>query len=162
MLICSCSRLPMWSVLKVAIFCEIRDVCPPELEKEQVLLGELTGMNLLNAIIIGNCSLAFHLYLTFLTGAAFSGVPSVPNPFWNKILLLFGFIYALLFSFAKASYFALFLHNVENLFLTALSVLHKQKYEQYWSYNLKDKAECTNKGKRTVFLYKFFSFFQKI
>lgn len=106
-------------------------MCPPELEKEQVLLGELTGMNLLNAIIIGNCSLAFHLYLTFLAGAAFSGVPSVLNPFWNKILLLFGFIDALLFSFAKASYFALFLHNVENLFLTALSVLHKQKYEQY-------------------------------
>lgn len=63
-------------------------------------------------------------YLILLTGAALSVVPSVLNPFWSKILLLLGFIHELLFSLAKASYLALFLHSVEKRFLTALSVLH--------------------------------------
>jgi hypothetical protein len=70
------------------------------------------------------------LYLIFFIGAAVSEVPSELNPFWDKTLLLFGLMYELAFSFAKASYFALFLHRVEKRFFTALSVLHRQHHNE--------------------------------
>lgn len=68
------------------------------------------------------------LYLIFFIGAAVSGVPSVLNPFWGMTLLLFVLMYELAFSFARASYFALFLQRVEKRFFTALSVLHRQPW----------------------------------
>jgi len=58
-------------------------------------------------------------------GDAFSDIPDALNPFRKRTLLFFGLMYEVLFSFAKASCFALFLHRVVNRFFTALSVLHK-------------------------------------
>ncbi len=66
------------------------------------------------------------LYLIFFKGSGVSEVTSVLYPFRHTTLLLFELMYELAFSFAKASYFALFLHKVEKRFFTALSVLHKQ------------------------------------
>ena len=65
-------------------------------------------------------------YLIFLI--ADSDATSVSHPCWRKILLLFELMYEVLFSFANASYFALFLHSVEKRFFTALSVLHKKQW----------------------------------
>ena len=69
------------------------------------------------------------LYLIFFKGAAVPEVLSVLYPFWGTTLLLFELMYELAFSFAKASYFALFLHSVEKRFFTALSVLHSHHNE---------------------------------
>lgn len=66
-------------------------------------------------------------YLIFLI--ADSDATSVSHPCWRKILLLFELMYEVLFSFTKASYFALFLHNVEKRFFTALSVLHTKQWK---------------------------------
>lgn len=66
----------------------------------------------------------FLLYLIFLADSVVSETPSALNPFKGITLLLFEFMYEVVFSFAKASYFALFLHKVEKRFFTALSVLH--------------------------------------
>lgn len=71
-------------------------------------------------------TMQFLLYLIFFADPVVSEIPSVPNPFWIIILLLLELISEVVFSFAKASYFALFLHKVEKRFFTALSVLYKR------------------------------------
>lgn len=76
------------------------------------------------------CSIVY----LFLRGPAASDVPSVLSPMGNMTLLLFKLINeAFLFSFAKASCFALFLQRVVNRFFTALSVLFLQKLFEYTS-----------------------------
>jgi len=78
-------------------------------------------------------------YLIFLIATADSDATSVSHLCWRKVLLLFELMYEVLFSFAKASYFALFLHSVEKRFFTALSVLHSK----HWSIAIR---HCCNKN----------------
>ncbi|KAL6969555.1 hypothetical protein U1Q18_029268 [Sarracenia purpurea var. burkii] len=70
------------------------------------------------------------LYLIFFKVVAVCDIPSVLKPFRLMTLLLFVLMNEVLFFFSMASYFALFLHNVENRFFTALSVLYKQSSKE--------------------------------
>ena len=80
-------------------------------------------------------------YLIFLIAAADSDATSVSHLCWRKVLLLLELMYEVLFSFAKASYFALFLHSVEKRFFTALSVLHPKHWSIAIRYCCKKKID---------------------
>lgn len=89
----------------------------------------------------------FHLNLLFIevdpvVWLEFDVVHSVTLfPFW--------FMHDVSFSFAKASYLALFLHNVVNRFFTALSVLGGQEPGQYRTGEMSDGGKF-EKGKTTL------------
>ena len=92
-------------------------------------------------------------YLNLLVGVAASDDASVLLPCWKIVLLLFKVTHEVLFSFAKASYFALFLQSVVKRFFTALSVLHshhcsknycsKSQYEYYLFAGRKEESLLT-------------------
>lgn len=99
-------------------------------------------------------SFFIHFYLSFLKGAAASVMLSILRPSGNITLLLFRLTNELLFSLAKASCLALFLHSVVNRFFTALSVLHLENQEyQVNTYFFQLNAEKYNNNNNKIQCY---------
>lgn len=141
----------------VTILTDIWDVaCPTSQNYSVILAKSQQHSDILKTLSLQTIAKSFFIrfYLSFLKGAAASVMLSILRPSGNITLLLFRLTNELLFSLAKASCLALFLHSVVNRFFTALSVLHLKNQEyQVNTYFSQLNAEKYNNNNNKIQCY---------